>query len=85
MLLLSVGAKRLVILSFCFLGPLVKELVQQSLGFCSLCPVIAEFAPNVADTSHPNYFTHDAVVVFFSPLSVGLKSNASTVSPFFVF
>lgn len=80
MLLLSVGAKRLVILSFCFLGPLVK-----SLGFCSLCPVIAEFAPNVADTSHPDYFTHDAVVVVFSPLSVGLKSNASTVSPFFVF
>lgn len=27
------------------------------------CRVIAEFAPNVTDMSHPDYFTHDAVVL----------------------
>lgn len=46
------------------------------------CCVIAEFAPNVTDMSHPDYVTHDAAGFFSTvPCSVVLKSNASTVSP----
>lgn len=50
----------------------MKELILQLFCPCLsfkvlFCCVIAEFAPNVTDMSHPGYFTHDAlvVVVFF--------------------
>lgn len=50
----------------------MKELILQLFCPCLsfkvlFCCVIAEFAPNVTDMSHPGYFTPDAlvVVVFF--------------------
>lgn len=62
----------------CFLGTFVKELILQLFCPCLsfkvlFCCVIAEFAPNVTDMSHPGYFTHDALVdvfCFTGPCSV---------------
>lgn len=62
----------------------MKELILQLFCPCLsfkvlFCCVIAEFAPNVTDMSHPGYFTHDALVVvvffFYRPLFSCLKEQ----------
>lgn len=62
----------------------MKELILQLFCPCLsfkvlFCCVIAEFAPNVTDMSHPGYFTHDALVVvvlFFLQALVQLFERA---------
>ncbi len=63
-LLLWVGAKSLEFFrNFCE-GAHSKVVLSPFVFQGLFCCVIAEFAPNVTDTSHPDYFTHDAVVFY---------------------